>query len=306
MHRWRRVLVVLALVLLAQAGAAPILEAQGAAVADSALAAQLRLLVQNGEGTRARTLADSVVRARRDGTPAHAEALFLRASVAADAEDAERDYLRLAVTYPLSPRSEDALVRLAQLALARGDRGAARRHLERLQREHPAAANRGARAFWLGRVLLEDGDQAGACAALREAQQALPGSEVEARNQVAYYLRGCASVSAPSPSPPASSSSSAAASSQAPSSSPASATATTTASATRGRWSVQVAAFKDKADAEALARKLRGGGYDDVRVTATAPWRVRIGRFVARDDAVALVRRLKERKTEAIVVEAER
>ncbi len=86
-------------------------------------------LVSEGRGAEGRALMDSLLAAAVAGSPKYAEALFWHASLAATAADAERDYRRLSVEFPLSPRAEDALMRLAQMEIARGDRALAMRHL---------------------------------------------------------------------------------------------------------------------------------------------------------------------------------
>ena len=106
---------------------------------------------------QARALVDSVLGAAKEGSPAYVDALFARASIAESADAARKDYLRIAVDYSISPRAEDALLRLAQMEIARGDRAAAKQYLDRLALEHPDGASRAQGAYWLGRVLLDDG-----------------------------------------------------------------------------------------------------------------------------------------------------
>ena len=65
-------------------------------------------MVDAGRAAAGRALVDSVLTAAAPGTEAYAEALYARASLAATAGDAERDYLRLTVEYSLSPRAPDA------------------------------------------------------------------------------------------------------------------------------------------------------------------------------------------------------
>ena len=77
-----------------------------------------------------------------EGTPAYGDALFWRGALAETAADAERDYRRVIVEYPLSPYADDALLSLAELEQARGDRAAASQHLQRFVREHPASPAR--------------------------------------------------------------------------------------------------------------------------------------------------------------------
>ena len=96
-----------------------------------------RRLVSEGDGATGRAIVDSMVRASAEGTPAYGDALFWRGALAETAADAERDYRRVIVEYPLSPYADDALLSLAELEQARGDRTAAYQHLQRFVREHP-------------------------------------------------------------------------------------------------------------------------------------------------------------------------
>ena len=101
-----------------------------------------RRLVSEGDGAAGRALVDSLLRAAPEGTPAYGDALFWRGALAETAVDAERDYRRVIVEYPLSPYADDALLSLAELEQARGDRAAAYQHLQRFVREHPASPAR--------------------------------------------------------------------------------------------------------------------------------------------------------------------
>lgn len=153
-----------------------------------------RQLVSEGRGATGRAIVDSVLATRPEGSGPYAEALFWRASLAATAADAERDYRRLAVEFPMSARSEDALLRLAQMELARGDRAMAVKHLERLTLEHQTATARPRASYWMARILFENGDLRGGCTALASARATVAAADVELRNEVSYLSRRCAGV----------------------------------------------------------------------------------------------------------------
>ena len=323
----------------AAAAAAPTL-AQAAPSADSAFH-RARRLVSEGHGAAGRAIVDSVLSAATPGSGQAAEALWWRASLAATATDAERDYRRLAVEYPVSPRAEDALLRLAQLELTRGDREQAVRHLERLALEHPNGASRPRASYWMARIKFEMNDATGACAAIAHARASTPPEEVELRNQIDFTARRCARIetarqsdSAAVATTPAESSATAVAATTTASAPPPVATrpaatspaapsrtapATTTAartpatanapastantatSATR-TFAVQVAAFDTKASADALVARLKAGGHA-ARVDGTAaPFRVRIGTYRTREAAVAAQKQLAQRRIAGFVV----
>jgi len=250
-------------------------------------------LLAAGDRQVAYRLADSLLTMTRDTDPGYPDALYWRAFASANAAAAERDYLKLAIEYPLSERAEDALLLLAQLESARGDRTGALRHLDRLQREHPGGRNAGKAAFWTARLALDMGDSLHGCSALTEAQARVPREDVETRNQMEYFALQCATVRAPVDSAGATGAKTP------PGGNPPGATA-------NGGYSVQIAAFNKKSDAQALARRLKQRGFE-VRVAGTTkPFRVRIGRYASRAEAEAALGRLKKARLTGRVVDAER
>lgn len=258
------------------------------------LLARIQQLVNAGNRDGARALADSALLVRTVGTQGYAEALYARAVATADATSAERDYLRLTIEYPFSPRVEDALLMVAQLRQARGDRGGARGQYERLSREFPRGTHAARSAYWAGRLALDDGDLSRGCTSLFEASERVSREDVELRNQIEYLRRRCmmpgggGTVAAPPRD-----------------TTPARDTTTTTTVAEAQEYSVQVAAFQRKRDADALASRLRARSFQ-VRVAGTrAPYRVRVGRYATRDAAVAAQGRMQRSGVRGIVVEAE-
>ena len=295
--------------------------AQGAPVtrADSAQAVFRRAqrLVNDGQGTEGRALADSMLNAAEPGSPEEAEALYWRAMLAENWDAAQRDFLRIMLEHDRSARAGDAMLRLAQGELARGDREAAIRYLERLAREAPDAPARAEAALWHGRILIERGDRDAGCRVLRDGRDRVAAGAIELENQYDFLLRGCSDPSA-APATPA-----------APPTAPTPVATTRPArDTTRGpardtarpperpaprasngapMWSVQVAAMSTRSEAEALVRKLRDRGYD-ARVDGTAaPYRVRVGLFPTRAAATAALERYKTReKSAAFLVEVPR
>ena len=321
-----------------------------------------RRLVADGNGAAGRALADSLLGAATPGTLRYAEALFWRASVAPTAAAAERDYRMLSIEYPLSPRAEDALLRLAQLELARGDRALALKHLERLTLEHPASPSRARASYWRSRVLFEDGNVPRACAALADARTHVALGDVELRNQVEFQSRRClgvdttvvadvrpapsagslggappAAVRGPtSPSMKAESTAVASPTTQPVRETPAPAAVTppvtrpattavppapaattpprTAATAPTARpaspslpFTVQVAAFPARAQADQFRDRLIARGIEARTVGAGQVFRVRVGRYATRSAANTVAQDLRTRKIagDAFVTEAE-
>ena len=139
----------------AQSRKSPVITVSAAAVAAPVFARAQRLVAE-GQGAAGRAIVDSVIRATPEGSDVFAEALYWRASLAATAAQAERDYRTLTVEYSMSPRAPDALMRLGQLELARGDRAEALRHLERLVLEHPTSPARARASYWMARVYFDE------------------------------------------------------------------------------------------------------------------------------------------------------
>jgi cell division septation protein DedD len=254
---------------------------------DSVLA-RIEGLAISQDRAAARVLADSLLAALPPGDRGVADALYWRGFSSSNAADAERDYLRVSVEFPLSPRAPEALLALAQLEYARGDRVAARRRFDRLLREYPSGRHVARASYWSGRLAMDEGDDQAACSALRSARLAVTPGDVELTNQIEYLLGQCAIPVLPRPD-----------TSTRPPSTP------TTVPAGR-TFSVQVAAYSSRGDANTLATRLRDHGFD-VRVVGTrAPYRVRIGRYPTRAAAVADLPRIRAAGlSAAFVVEAE-
>jgi cell division protein FtsN len=313
-------------------------------------------LVSDGNGAAGRALIDSVIAATSPTARLYPEALYWRASLASNAADAESDYKHIVVDYPLAPQAEDALLRLAQLELARGDREGALIHLQRIPRDYPRSKSLARASYWTARVLFEKNDLANACAANANALAQAGDAEIELRNQIQYQGQRCpstatiasntpATVATPAPStttPPAPTSLpatekaavtdtvSAAVSVPAetatqsqrpkaptrandmkpmtvdPAKSPATAKpATRPSSVSRPiNYSVQVAAYTRRTEADKLASSLAKRGYQARVDGSVAPFRVRIGRYATQKDAEDALRRIKAKHMDGFVVRA--
>src|SRR5262249_38934726 len=170
------------------------------ASARDSLFQRARRLVLEGSGDAGRAVVDSAL-AASEGTPAYADALYWRAALAATAADAERDYRRVIVDYPFSEHAGDALLALAQLEMARGERGSAIDHLQRFLLVRPNAPERVRAGVWLGRMLLDDNQVAKGCGVLVRTRAAVSPDSVETRNQVDYYASRCNGVDTTAPPP---------------------------------------------------------------------------------------------------------
>ena len=317
-------------------------------------------LVNDGNATAGRALVDSMISIAAAGSNEYAEGVYWRAVIAATAADAEMDYRRLVVDFPSSPRAEDALIRLAQLEIARANYDGALKHLARLASEHPDSPGRARASYWTARALFDKNDIQGGCSATADALARASETDTELRNQINYLNQRCAGVDlstpaaapvatqpapvvsnppvttlpapAPAPAPvttaPASPPPSAppvdsakvtptvtvpppkAAETTKPPAKekviPSEKPATTEAPANSERvFSVQVAAYNVKSQADAMVAKLKKSGYE-ARVDGTgAPFRVRIGKYATQSQAAAVQRSLKAKQITGFVVQAD-
>jgi len=258
--------------------------AQAPAQATESVFVRAQRMVTSGQDSAGRAVVDSVLRATDEGTPRYAEALFWRATFSKTAAAAERDYRRIAIEYPLSPRAQEALFRLAQLETTRGDRASARAHLARIQREHPSGPMSTRANVMLAVLSFGDGDNVAGCAAVSAARENLTATDVELRNQLDYYTARCVNVGTPA----------------------AAARNTGTSTQARQEYSVQAAAYDTRGEAEALAKRLSMRGYNVRVIGSSKPFRVRVGRYPTRDRAAEVVQEMAQLNVKGIIVEAER
>ncbi|MFL5572919.1 MAG: SPOR domain-containing protein [Gemmatimonadaceae bacterium] len=325
--------------------------------------ARAQTLVSEGNGAAGRALIDSMLAATPPQAPLYPQALFWRATLASNAADAESDYKHIVVDYSLAPQAADALLRLAQLELARGDRDGALAHLQRIPRDYPRSKLLARSSYWTARVLFEKNDIARACAANASALAQADTTEIELRNQIGYQgqrcplpavaasqsstterpaavgsaakessipvakeevvesvkpsLREAAATAAPEvgpaaaterPKPPAEANDakpSIVDPTRAPTAVPEKTVTKPSSPAPSGSgYSVQVAAYNGKPDAEKLASTLRMRGYEARVDGSTPPFRVRIGRYKTSKEAEEMLRRVKTKQMEGFVVRA--
>jgi hypothetical protein len=279
-------------------------QAADTTVTDTVFLAAQRLVVE-GRGDEGRAIIARELAAAQSGSPRYVEALYWRAALAPTAADAERDYKRIIIEFPVSRRAESALIGLAQLELARGDRAQAMRHLERVVREHPSGPSRARASFWMARVHFDEGNFPRACARLEDSRRHTPTDAVEMRNQLEYYAQRCEGVDttvvvrAPGGEPTrAMPDRPGAVATQ-----PAGAARSTPARA--GAFTVQLGAFSSRADADARYRRLRAQGHAVRIVKVGALWRLRLGRYASREAASEVARSLKAKNIDSFVTEAE-
>jgi len=308
-------------------------------------------MVNDGNAVAGRALVDSMISVAAPGSNEYAEGIYWRAVLAATAAEAEMDYRRVVVDYPRSPRVEDALIRLAQLEIARANFDGALQHLNKLVAEHPESPARARAGYWMARALFDKNDIQGGCVATADALARTTENEAELRNQITYLNQRCAGVViagpptvAPAPaavpvattSPPETVATTPTETTtpavttlpRAPATVPATpapvresvvippapppaetqpASAETVAATPAGprAFSVQVAAYNAKSQADAMVARLKKNGYEARVDGTTAPYRVRIGRYATQAQASAVQRSLKAKQIAGFVVQAD-
>lgn len=258
-------------------------------------------LLKSGREAEGRRIIDSVLKVATPDHTVYAEALYWRGANAPTAAEAEREYRRLLIESPLSSRAEDALLQLAQLTQARGDRRAASDYLQRFMLTYAHSPARPRVALSLVRLLFDMGpqQQARACEAWRMGRDAIPPENLELRNQLDYYGPRCTLVMAETTAVPAPVDSAAATPVPIIGHSPDSTSRSTTprAPASAGSrasfYSVQVAAYDTREAADRLVSVLVERGLAARVDGATRPFRIRIGRYTTRADAVKAAAMLK-------------
>jgi cell division septation protein DedD len=297
-----------------------------------------RRMVGEGNGTAGRTLVDSLLKQAEEGTTTYGDALFWRGALAETAAAAERDYRQVIVEYPLSHYADDALLAIVELEQARGDRAGALVHLQRFVREHPVSSARGVAALAAARLAFDQRDTKTGCAMITEARASAVSTDVELRNQIDYFGSRCAGVMTADAAnvPPVS----------APVTPPRDTTAAPKKMATvppktatekgqriptrvapvrddkvvappvrddkgktttgQGIYTIQLAAYNTRTDAEQLVKKLEAKGVTARVSGTTKPFRVRLAFFPTRQAAQNEVASLKERGIIGFVTTEER
>jgi TolA-binding protein len=142
-------------------------------------------LAGDGHGDEARRIVAAELSRARPGETAYIEALYWRARLTAAGDSAERDLRRIAIEYPTSHWAPEALLQLAQLAMAAGNPVSAFALAERLRSDYPESEWRPHAAFWAGRAAFDLGEARAACALLDSARTE-SAADIEFVNRVAF------------------------------------------------------------------------------------------------------------------------
>lgn len=241
---------------------------------------QAEALIKSGQLDQARALVDRWKKenppGRRTDANALARVLMMSAQLESRAEAAEDSYLAVALTHPTSPFAAEAWLRLGQARLAAGDSRQALTYLQRLMSDYPHTEHRGTGAVWLARAQQLSGKASAACATITDALKLNTLDSAVLALLRSEETNSCDRISGSGAQPQP-----------------------------RARFAIQVAAFREMGNAQAVARQLEKAGFDDVRIV-TVPEntliRVRIGAFETAAAAVSTLGRLNTAGYTGVVV----
>lgn len=262
------------------------LHAQKTAV-DSAVA-RANQLAASGNAAGGRSIIDSLLAATSSDSPLYAEPLYWHAVMATSPAIAERDFRQIVVDYPLSRHAGQALLRLAQFEQQRGDREAATQHLQKFLIENPRDSSHARAGLALTKLLFEQGFVARGCVVLTRTLAEVPQDSVEFHNQLDFYSPRCANVDTTKAADP----------NQLPDST------AVKPGGTRadGEYTLQIAAYKKREDADKRAEALKKHGISTRIIESGGLFKVRTGRFKTRADALAEARKLDDRGLDVILM----
>lgn len=265
------IVVLLGAALSGQQVASPAVSELDSLLPDPALREAVRLATE-GQGDSARAVVRRHMRALSPSDALYPATLFAAGLVAESGDSATAYFRRVSIEFSRSDWADEALLRMAELAYAGGELGAAARLAERILLDYPFSSNQAKAAYWAGRSRVELGETDVGCAHLRRARDDAA-NDVELGNRAGYYLQRCGEEVAAADS----------------------AQRTPQTGAGAVVYSVQVAAVQSAAAADELMQRLYRAGFDaHVVRDADGLLKVRVGRFPRRAEAQDLIARLRQ------------
>jgi cell division septation protein DedD len=230
-------------------------------------------------------LLDSLVTHAESGSDDLAEALYWRAVLNERAADAERDFKRLVVDAPLTARVPEALLKLSDIEILRGRPASARAMLTQLLRDFSDSPLTTRASLMVARSYFEERDVTHACETVTALlAQRVPDGELKLQ---ADELQTRCRTAAAANTPPTK------AVDEPPSSDPPAKEGKRN-TVSRTMYSVQIAAYDTRTQANALVKRLAARGWNARIDGERKPFRVRIGHYEVRADAVAALAKLKK------------
>ena len=232
----------------------------------------------SGDTAAARATIDSLLERTLDFVT-RSNASYWRARYSATPAERERALTQFVVEYPLSRHTGSAQFELAMLELAHSDRDRAATNLAGFLSSSPTDSNRTVASLSLARILFDRGELSRGCAVTLAGRAEVPAAAIETRNQFDFLAGPCAGVDTSVVIPPAHSPDSA---------------AVAAPRSPLGEYTVQVAAYDTRAQADRLATRLRGEGFEARVVGTKKPFRVRVGHYATHTEAVAASKKIED------------
>jgi tetratricopeptide (TPR) repeat protein len=233
--------------------------AGGAAAQESSLLDKADSLADRGQAQAARQVLARWESEIGESAPLEqrAQAWFLAGRLSEDGAAAELNYIRVVVEGSSTQYADDALLRLGQYKYAEGEYAKAIEYLARLRRDYPTSEHGPHALLWVSKSASSLGDVERACAAAEQGLRELPPADTLLERSFLEERASCGQSAR--------------------------------------TYTVQIAAFRDVAAAQNLARRLLAEGYDAWVLNATdrdSLYRVRVGRGLIEAEAQALIDRL--------------
>jgi len=246
--------------------------------------ARLRAAVQlaaEGQSDSARATVARLLAQTPTTDPLYPQVLYTQGTIARTAAEMQAAFRRVAVEFPVSEWSDDALLRLAQMDYATRDYAAATRSLDQLRANNPSTDLMPIASYWAARSYFDLNKPVDACAWINRGLQAA-GDDIEMKNQLTFLAARCDAPGLDQVSPPQDIGG-AAAHSGAPVAGPG------------GAYAVQVAAVSKESSANDLGARLAEAGYQSSVVRDGNAFKVRVVGFPTRAAADTAVTRIRNR-----------
>lgn len=243
--------------------------------------ARLRAAVQlaaEGQSDTARATVARLLAQTPTSDPLYPQVLYTQGTIARTAAEMQAAFRRVAVEFPVSEWSDDALLRLAQMDYATRDYAAATRSLDQLRANNPSSDLMPIASYWAARSYFDLNKPVDACAWINRGLQAA-GDDVEMKNQLTFLAARCDAPGLDQVSPPQNLGG---ADGQ-------------MGGGAVGGFAVQVAAVSKESSANDLGARLAEAGYQASVIQDGNAFKVRVVGFPTRAAADTAVVRIRNR-----------
>lgn len=243
--------------------------------------ARLRAAVQlaaEGQSDSARATVARLLAQTPTSDPLYPQVLYTQGTIARTAAEMQAAFRRVAVEFPVSEWSDDALLRLAQMDYATREYAAATRSLDQLRANNPSSELMPIASYWAARSYFDLNKPVDACAWINRGLQAA-GDDIEMKNQLTFLAARCDAPGLDQVSPPQNLGG---ADGQ-------------MGGGAVGGFAVQVAAVSKESSANDLGARLAEAGYQAAVIQDGNAFKVRVTGFPTRAAADTAVIRIRNR-----------